>query len=62
MIIGASSSPTETVKEQLEVFPDASVTVYVSVVIPIGNVPPLPKPAVCTAVEPEQLSVPTGAV
>ena len=55
-------SMTVTVKEQVVVLPDASVTVKVLVVLPEGKVAPLAKPAVCVVVAPGQLSVPTGAV
>ena len=53
---------TVTVKLQLAVCPTASVTVYVTVVVPIGNTAPLAKPAVRVVIAPGQLSVPTGAV
>ena len=59
---GTSLSDTVTVKEQLAVFPEASVTLNVFVVVPFGKVAPEANPAVCTVVEPVQLSVPTGAV
>ena len=62
VIDGASVSLTFTVKEQLVLLPLASVTVKVLVVVPTGKVAPLARPAVCVVVEPEQLSVPTGAV
>ena len=53
---------TVTVKLQLAVSPAPSVTVYVTVVVPIGKTEPLAKPAVRAVVGPGQLSVPTGAV
>ena len=53
---------TVTVNEHCAAFPEASVTVCVTVVIPMGNVEPLAKPAVKVVVEPGQLSVPTGAI
>ena len=59
---GASLSTTVIVNEQEFVLPDASVTVYVSVVVPTGNTASLPRPAVRAVVAPAQLSVPTGAV
>ncbi len=46
----------------MAVLPDASVTLCVTVVVPIGKVEPLAKPAILVVVEPGQLSVPTGAV
>ena len=51
---------TVTLNEQLAVLPEASVTVWVTTVVPIGKTEPLAKPAV-KAVLAEQLSVPTGA-
>ena len=59
---GNCESFTVTLKEQFAVFPEPSVTVYVSTVVPIGKTDPLGKPAVRTVVAPEQLSFPTGAV
>ena len=53
-------SETVTVNEQEAIFPSASVTWYVSVVVPIGNRPPDPKPLVRMVVAPGQLSVPDG--
>ena len=53
---------TVTVNEQVAVLPDASVTVCVTVVTPIGKVDPLAKPAVLTVLAPEQLSEPAGEV
>ena len=61
VITGASLSITVTSKIQLEVFPAASVTTKVLVVVPTGKIPPLAWPAVCVVVT-AQLSVPTGAV
>ena len=55
-------STTVTVNEQVAVLPNASVTRKVFVVVPIGKVAPLAKPAVCVVVAPGQLSEPTGAV
>ena len=52
---------TVTVNEHWAVKPDASVTLCVTVVTPIGKVEPLAKPVVLTVVD-TQLSVPTGAV
>ena len=57
---GASLSTTVTVKEQTAVFPAASDTLKVLVVVPTGNAEPGGKPAVCVVVAPGQLSVPTG--
>ena len=42
--------------------PPASVTVNVFVVVPVGKVDPLGRPAVCAVVAPGQLSVPIGAI
>jgi hypothetical protein len=61
LITGATPT-TVTVKEHCAVKPAPSVTVCVTVVVPIGKVDPLAKPPVLTVVAPEQLSVPTGAV
>jgi len=58
----AAAVLTVTVKLQLAVSPTASVTVYVTVVVPIGKTEPLAGPAVRAVVAPGQLSVPTGAV
>ena len=49
-----------TVKLHSAVFPEASVTTKVLVVIPNGKVAPDANPAVCAIVEPEQLSLKTG--
>jgi hypothetical protein len=46
VIVGSSVSFTVTVKEQLAVFPLASVTSNVFVVVPTGNALPLGKPPV----------------
>ena len=54
-------SVTVTSNEQIVLFPAASVTVKVFVVVPLGKVEPLARPAVWTVVG-VQLSVPTGAV
>jgi hypothetical protein len=51
-----------TLKEQLAVFPDASVTWKVFVVVPRGKTEPDANPVVRTVFAPAQLSVPTGAV
>ena len=61
-IVGFCVSFTVTVNEQAAVLPPASVTLKVFVVTPTGNVDPLARPAICVVTEPEQLSVPTGAV
>jgi hypothetical protein len=58
----ACGESTVTVKLHEDVFPDASVTAWVTVVVPIGKTEPLAKPAVRVVVAPVQLSVPTGAV
>jgi hypothetical protein len=55
-------STTVTVKLQVVLFPAASVTSNVLVVVPTGKVAPEAKPVVCVVVAPEQLSVPTGVV
>jgi hypothetical protein len=47
---------TVTVNEHEAVLPLASVTVCVTVVVPIGKTDPLAKPAVLVVVEPGQLS------
>ena len=62
VIVGFSVSLTVTVNEHDAVLPDASVTVKVFVVVPVGNVLPLACPAVCAVVAPAQLSVPVGVV
>ena len=59
-IAGFSVSSTVTSKLQLEVLLLASVTSYVTVVVPIGNTVPLACPAVNAVTGPAQLSVPTG--
>jgi hypothetical protein len=59
-ICGATHD-TVTVNEHCAVLPDASVTVCVTVVVPMGKVEPLAKPAILVVVAPGQLSVPTGA-
>lgn len=61
-IVGGSLSLTVTVNEQEDLFPLASITTKVLVVVPTGKVEPLGRPAVCVVVAPAQLSVPTGAV
>jgi hypothetical protein len=62
VIVGFCISFTVTVNEQVAVLPPASVTLNVFVVTPTGNVDPLARPAIRVVTEPEQLSVPTGAV
>ena len=59
---GASISFTVTVKEQLAVFPLASVICQVSVFVPTGKSPPLPSPEESTIESPPepQLSLPAG--
>ena len=61
-IVGFSVSLTVTVNEHCAVLPPASVTLKVFVVTPTGKIDPLARPAICVVTEPEQLSVPTGAV
>src|SRR5260370_995062 len=60
--LGFSVSLTVTLKLQSVWLPAASVTRKVLMVVPTGKVAPLARPAVCAAVAPGQLSVPTGAV
>ena len=62
MIAGASLSVMVTVKLHDAVRPPASVTVNVFVVVPVGKVDPLARPAVCTVNADGQLSVPTGGM
>ena len=62
LIVGFSLSSTVIVKLHVAVLPAASVTLYVSVVVPTGNVEPLPSPVVLDVLSPVQLSVPTGVV
>jgi len=50
LIVGFSLSVTVTVNEHVAVFPLASVTTKVLVVVPIGKVDPEAKPAVCAMV------------
>ena len=60
--VGAiEAATTVTVNEQVPVWP-LLLTENVFVVVPKGKTEPLGKPAVCVVTEPEQLSVPTGAV
>jgi uncharacterized protein YunC (DUF1805 family) len=59
-ITGLVTSWTVTLKEQVEIFPDASVAVYVTGVVPMEKV--LPGAFVVVSVPPEQLSVNVGAV
>ena len=56
VMAGSSLSVTVTVKLQLAVLPEASVTRKVLVVTPTGKVEPLESPAVWVTVWPEQLS------
>ena len=60
-IICDANPVTVTVNEHSAVKPAPSVTLWVTVVVPIGNVDPLAKPAVLIVVD-EQLSVPIGVV
>lgn len=62
LMLGVWMSLTVTVKLHIAVLPAASVTVKALVVMPMGNVAPDGKPAVCAVVAPAQLSLPTGAV
>ncbi len=55
VITGFSVSVTVTVNEQVDVLPDASVAVLVTVVVPFGNVEP--DAGLETTVTPGQLSV-----
>ena len=61
-MLGLKVSFMVTVKEQLEVFPEPSVTKNVLVVIPTGKIEPETNPNVCWVIAPEQLSVPTGVL
>ena len=61
-MLGLKVSFMVTVKEQLEVFPEPSVTKNVLVVIPTGKIEPETNPNVCWVIAPEQLSVPTGVM
>ncbi len=56
-----STPLTITSKEQSAVLPDSSLTSKVLVVVPIGNVEPFGRPAICAVVG-VQLSEPTGSV
>jgi hypothetical protein len=62
VMAGFSLSLTVIVNEQLAVFPDASVAVCVTVVVPTGKESPLAKPAVRLTETPEQLSLAAGVV
>jgi len=62
VICGSSSSVKITLKLQVAVLPAASVACYVFVVVPTGKAAPLARPAICTVVEPGQLSFPVGGV
>ncbi len=57
MIVGISVSLTVTVKEQLAVLPEPSVTVKLFEVTPEGKLDPLAKPAVWAKFAPAQLSL-----
>ncbi len=57
MIVGASVSLTVTVKEQVAVLPEPSVTVKLFEVVPPGKLDPLAKPVVCAKFAPAQLSL-----
>lgn len=61
-MVGSCVSVTVTVKAQVLLLPAASVTRKVLVVVPTGNEAPEASPVVWVVVDPEQLSVPTGAV
>jgi hypothetical protein len=61
-IVGFSASETVTVKEQVLVLLDASMTLKVLVVTPLGYVAPLASPTICEAVDPTQLSPKVGAL
>ena len=61
-MVGFWVSFTVTVKEQLEVFPEPSVTKNVLVVDPRGKIEPEANPNVCWVAAPEQLSVPIGVL
>ncbi len=56
-MVGASVSLTVTVKEQVAVLPEPSVTVKPFEVVPEGKLDPLAKPAVCAKLDPAQLSL-----
>ena len=62
VINGFSLSVTVTVNDAANLFNDASVAVYVTVVIPVGNTDPEAGPAVWAMMLPEQLSAEVGAV
>jgi len=57
---GRSASTTVTLKEHVCTFDDASVTAYVTVVVPRANAVPDSLPAASVVTAPAQLSVPTG--
>ena len=59
-ITGFSTSSTVTSKLHVLVFELASVTVYVTVVVPTGKTVPDACPAVSVVTGAGQLSVPTG--
>ena len=56
-MVGISVSLTVTLKEQVAVLPEPSVTVKLFDVVPVGKPEPLAKPAVCAKVAPAQLSL-----
>jgi hypothetical protein len=56
LMVGASLSVTVIVKEQIDVFPAASVAWNTLSVFPFGNPEPLARPLVCEIVVPGQLS------
>ena len=60
-ITGATPT-TVTVNEHCAVLLDASTTKCVTVVVPIGKVEPLARPAILIVNAPGQLSIPTGVV
>ena len=62
LIVGSSLSSTVIVKEQDAVFPEPSVAVYVTVVVPTLKDAPLAGPEVSEALAPEQLSFTEGVV
>ena len=57
VIVGTCVSLTVTVKEQVAVLPEPSVTVKLFEVVPAGKLDPLANPAVCAKVAPAQLSL-----
>ena len=61
-LITGTAPNTVTLKEHSAESPTPSVTVYVTVVSPIGKTVSLAKPDVLTVMAPKQLSVPTGVI